>query len=710
MARTKKSRLRFLLGISSLVMWALVASTVAAKGTATSVTQKKAQAQIKTESRLRMGQLERVRVLKTHLKLIEGSGEFTFERDEMIVTDRLPITLQWRTSEASASTGRWQVRERGKPKTVIAEGKVVAPGPGQFRYANIAATAFLRDPRPPRDTWFDITIEALDASGNPVGGASNTVSVKQLSADYVQPGTDFGRNARFPDVALLVFDDQVGQVPLTQLYRTTSRARLVVRNSGSSMTDPMLLNVSDKHLLYRQTSAPVDIPALSPGDVMTVEIDLAAILPPAASQTPQMQQVRAWRRRNDDVCGPELQSVLDWRGAQVNAPMSPQRRQTLIYDGWAAYSTGSASAPVCADGQCVNTCAIQKDIASRLGGRVKGYSFAIVGAAPRFGAYGKARSVSDGDVPFTPDTPMTVASVSKWITAIAALSVASDTPGVDISDTAGQYFPDDWEVGSYFRSVTLNRFLGQRSGIKDYGNVPMVSDTLREFFEQDVQMNWTAECTGPDDEPPEPPVSPSTANAWCYSNINFAVFRHLLPNMANAAGPAHLSYESLVREHVFEPLGLRNIGCRPVGNTLHALAYRSATDQDGVDFGDRRDRCGGEGWYVSAKDMAHVLASINARDGRVLTESANRSDLQTMRNGGLGVDTNMVSELSKNGALNRDGAQVHSAAAIFGIENGPNVIGVLLINSKVRGGPNNKQNAMTILREAFAASVYQQVP
>jgi hypothetical protein len=90
--------------------------------------------------------------------------------------------------------------------------------------------------------------------------------------------------------------------------------------------------------------------------------------------------------------------------------------------------------------------------------------------------------------------------------------------------------------------------------------------------------------------------------------------------------------------------------------------------------------------------MAKVLFSINARDGRILVETSTQSQLDQMRTGYWGLDNwNNTNFMEKNGGWGANGTNITTTAAIFGPVTGPNVVGVLFVNSDISGGGSAKQ-------------------
>jgi hypothetical protein len=213
----------------------------------------------------------------------------------------------------------------------------------------------------------------------------------------------------------------------------------------------------------------------------------------------------------------------------------------------------------------------------------------------------------------------------------------------------------------------------------------------------------------------------------CYSNLNFAIFRILLPRIMGLTDDDESKYTDqyvqIVRDKVFAPLGITDADCNAPSNGAYALAYSSPDPNLGHDFGDRRRTCGGEGWYLSVEDLGKLLLSLNGADGRILSElefqdmEANLTQLVTLpipaKPLGLhavGWDCRVSGEcggpkpyrwLEKNGRLMSDGNEVNTSIAIFGGANtAPYVsgaVGVLFINSPGDAGG--------VLRQAFDLSL-----
>src|SRR5207244_2034417 len=219
--------------------------------------------------------------------------------------------------------------------------------------------------------------------------------------------------------------------------------------------------------------------------------------------------------------------------------------------------------------------------------------------------------------------------------------------------------------------------LSQHSCSMDYGNKP-IGDyaTLRSFFTQSVSDSTTTTCQPFNVEHPANPINPHLFDpkapkdpscqdplpglpCRCYSNYNFDILRILLPKVAGfpednnqSTRPQTLAdqYVELVQQNVFDLVGQKGVDCKPPsGSKSHALAYLYPGSKAGYDWGDVSLRCGSAAWYLSVEDMARVLLSINAKDGKILSTTAAKDQFDMMRTGHLGWDLWGNGDLEKNG-------------------------------------------------------------
>lgn len=364
---------------------------------------------------------------------------------------------------------------------------------------------------------------------------------------------------------------------------------------------------------------------------------------------------------------------------------------------------------------------IAKNIHQQLDGHVVGYSF-VVGDSiyQKADAYGQARTSADGAPrDFKPNTKITVASVSKMVTAIAAVRIL-DQHGVSIDAAIGPYLPPEWAVSDYVKNIKFSQLLSHTSGIEDYGNQPPNDYAgLKNFFTQPVRRNSTTTCQPASVVQPRNAINPNAMQPNtrpCYSNYNFAIFRVLLPRVAGLPEDPNPQtrartfadqYTDLVQQNLFDLVGRTGVACKPPNTSSYSFAYNYPGTKAGYDWGDVSLICGAAGWYLSAEDIAHALISISAKDGRILSATAAKDQFETMRTKQLGWDVDNNNELEKNGGWGAcDGNNSHcgnisTSVAIFAPVTGPRIVGVLFLNSNISGGPGNGGSAQSVLEKAY---------
>ncbi len=205
---------------------------------------------------------------------------------------------------------------------------------------------------------------------------------------------------------------------------------------------------------------------------------------------------------------------------------------------------------------------------------------------------------------------LTIASVSKVWTGSAMLHLMHEK-GVGLDDKVATWLPKHWTLSAKAKTLTFRQLMTHKSGL-ECGGIDYV--TLRNCFK-------TTDLSG----------------AKTYHNENFAIFRVVIPTMqgmsdktlegpvkAEQAGDATwmaVSFASLYREyvnkHVFAVAGLPTLDCQP--GPSPTLSYESSDDSHPLDFttvkpgeiwGDMREVCGSQGWWMSVTDMAKAYRAV----------------------------------------------------------------------------------------------------
>lgn len=260
--------------------------------------------------------------------------------------------------------------------------------------------------------------------------------------------------------------------------------------------------------------------------------------------------------------------------------------------------------------------------------KVMGYAYVIAqdGNVKRSDDFGNARATNDGLKEMTINERMQVASLSKTITTITALSVL-DELNIDPNTSISAYLPSNWVQGAGISNISFANLLNHSAGMNNVGTQggsATLKDSLKLYISQGASQ----------------PETPS------YSNTHHALFRIMLPKMLGytpaAGGPEGddafyaNAYKQIVQDRVFTPLGISNADCSPPAINP-ALAYASGADLLGMGgTNDFSTVAGGIGWNLSAYEMAKVWAYL------WFTEDLISTDMRTlMKNSEMGLFNSM---------------------------------------------------------------------
>jgi CubicO group peptidase (beta-lactamase class C family) len=252
------------------------------------------------------------------------------------------------------------------------------------------------------------------------------------------------------------------------------------------------------------------------------------------------------------------------------------------------------------------------------------YVISLDGQWQRKGGIGMAQTSADRNFGMTENTHMNIASISKFITTIAALRIIESDPQIDLDDAMGPYLPNDWNPTNDVQNITFRQLMSHKSGLHinvNDGEDGQLYDNLK-----DVVQN-----------------TPVGSKTYDYVNINFAFFRILIPNMIGAGNLNNeldyaIAYENYIQSQILNAIGIS--GANLLQDDLDALLYSFPDDNSsGADPGDWTLISGAGGWYMSAFQLAHFIAFVWHSEDLISEEMKNQ-----MNNSLLGL-----SESTDNG-------------------------------------------------------------
>lgn len=256
--------------------------------------------------------------------------------------------------------------------------------------------------------------------------------------------------------------------------------------------------------------------------------------------------------------------------------------------------------------------------------------------------------------PMTINTTMNIASVSKTITAIAAIQLLNEK-GISVDSTIGAYLPNYFGSNVNVRNITFRELLthtsGLRQGVTSY-------DSIRATCARVLGGSKTRS----------------------YSNINFALFRILLPfinnvatlqTQANAAANSNSTtafeamlsqqYLTIIRDRVFTPAGISNATC----DNASIIGTQSSIFSEGPNIniintaGDWTELSGGGGYYLTAFQVARLQAYLFNS-----SELLSNNQLDEMKSIGYGFDPEDSPTTSRGKAYGKDGALIWSNSGL----------------------------------------------
>ncbi|MEL6797078.1 MAG: serine hydrolase domain-containing protein, partial [Planctomycetota bacterium] len=185
-------------------------------------------------------------------------------------------------------------------------------------------------------------------------------------------------------------------------------------------------------------------------------------------------------------------------------------------------------------------------------------------------------------IPVGPTSRYHIGSCSKAMTAVLLGIIIEETEGLDWDTTLAEALPDDAKfINATYAETTVRDLLGHRSGLIESRDpaLAQLGWTITSDFtdatlrEQRRQLLRTALAS-------DPAAEPSTE--FGYSNFAYIVAAAIIETHAGS------TYEDLLAERIFEPLGMRTAGFGPPGepnSVTEPLGHSKQTDWTPIDPG-----------------------------------------------------------------------------------------------------------------------------
>ncbi len=337
-----------------------------------------------------------------------------------------------------------------------------------------------------------------------------------------------------------------------------------------------------------------------------------------------------------------------------------------------------------------------KKLDDQLNGRTVGYEYAIyqgeVLSASGAGGYADILA----HTPMTANRRMTVASMSKTITATAfmrAIEILNAAgPTISLDSKISAYLPHGWDVKKV-ENITFRHLLLHTSGLRDAPDDHDRFNSLKHTIASGLTNFKTRE----------------------YQNCNYSLLRILIPNMIYGVDKSEKNIFELaaldlslskrcfdfVRDKVLGPIGLGSVSLAPNGPG-EAGKYYDFNNQSKVpyhdpDFNWHLLRFGAGHWFMSSIEFGRFIAGLS--NGKIVSKAS----FEVMRS----LDLGMYPDDSTIGGKNWNHSGGFDTTAFFtGGMTGAwvllpnNITAVILANSF--GGL--KKSTEDVIRNAFNAA------
>lgn len=245
----------------------------------------------------------------------------------------------------------------------------------------------------------------------------------------------------------------------------------------------------------------------------------------------------------------------------------------------------------------------QQVFQNALGTTAEGYAYAVLkgGTLVAQGVH-YARSANDPPhTTWTTDTRLSLASVSKAITAVAVLKLLGEK-GLSINDKfyplVASQFP---QHGPGVDTVTIKDLLTMKSGMVVDGtlNPTSIWDFLKQYLTQGLVG--------------------TPGQTYAYSNTNFTILQALVDVLTGHGGVMPDYYETYVRDKVLVPMGINPqvFSANPDPQNTATLTYSDSSDTRHGQYWGRLNCVAPGGWIASANQLMKFLTGV--RNNTVLS-------------------------------------------------------------------------------------------
>jgi hypothetical protein len=228
--------------------------------------------------------------------------------------------------------------------------------------------------------------------------------------------------------------------------------------------------------------------------------------------------------------------------------------------------------------------------------------------------------VDDGSVGWRPHVPMIIASVSKFVTAIATVRLLW-TSNISLKSPIAGFLPQYWPTGTGVDAITFHDLLRHESGIGGSLNVGGKLNSNSgpgDFATAKAQIAMGSTGTG----------------TYDYKNVNFAILRVLFATLTGTLAPGFNTGSLAVPEDTFWDFASASAYCNYVNDAVFeaasiaprefkaddiaAKAYGTPPKAPGWRIEDDIANAGPGGWHLSIGELTRLLSEFR-RGGSMMS-------------------------------------------------------------------------------------------
>jgi uncharacterized protein YbbC (DUF1343 family)/CubicO group peptidase (beta-lactamase class C family) len=167
-------------------------------------------------------------------------------------------------------------------------------------------------------------------------------------------------------------------------------------------------------------------------------------------------------------------------------------------------------------------------------------------------AYGD-RAVVPAREPMTIDTVFDVASLTKVVATATSIMTLVEKGKVRLPDHVARYIPEFASGGGARDQVTIEQLLTHRAGLAADDPMALYSGSREEIFERKYRQ----------------PLVAAPGSRFLYSDVGFEVLGELVRRVSS------LPLDEYAAKHVFQPLGMKETGFRPLSPSSSSPSKKS---------------------------------------------------------------------------------------------------------------------------------------